>query len=132
MEIQDTLTDVIVADFLQPIIDRLSKQLHRNITLVVKLAMDGAKAQRKIASKGPANFKDLVGEVRIVASDTAISGRYKYNLQCVFPEDAELKGFSGIRLNGAILLDGNAGINDYSGFTYTYNDWNWGKKVRDL
>jgi hypothetical protein len=132
MDVQGTLVDLIVADFLQPTIDRLSEQLHRNITLVVKLVLDGAKVKRQIASKSAANFRDLVGEVRIVASDTAISGRYKYNLQCVLPDEADLEGFSGIRLNGAILLDGDAGKNDYSGFAYTYNEWGWGKKVRDL
>lgn len=132
MGVQDTLTDVVVADFLKPKIDRLSEQLRRNIGLTVKLALGDSKVQRKIFSSKHDAFKELDGEVRIVASDTAIEGRYKYNLQCILHEEPELEGFSGIRLNGAVVIGETQAKNDYSGFMYTYNEWDWGKKVRDL
>lgn len=132
MSVPATIADVIVADFLQPTIERLSAQLSRNIELTVTLAFEGERVQRKICSAQHDARKYLVGEVRIAASDTAIKGRYKYNLQCVLPEEAALEGFSGIRLSGAVVLDGSVAKNDYSGFLYTYNEWDWGKKVRDV
>jgi hypothetical protein len=132
MGVQEILTDAITTDFLQPTIDRLSEQLRRNIALTVKLALDGQRVQRRILSVQRDGFQKLDGEVRIIASNTAVNGRYKYNLQCVLPEQDELEGFSGIRLNGAVFLDGSGPRNDYSGFLYTYNEWGWGKKLRDM
>lgn len=35
-------------------------------------------------------------------------------------------------LNGAVVINGNSESNDYSGFMYTYNEWDWGAKVRNL
>jgi len=132
MRIADVIADVIIADFLKPTVERLGKQLGRNIHLNVILKIDGDLASREIASTHRAGFTDLAGKARISASDTAISDRYKYNLQCIFDEQSDLEGFSGIRLNGAISLKGDRGKNEYSGYLFSYNEWNWGKKLRDF
>lgn len=124
--------EVIVFDFLLPTIERLSEQLQRNIRLILKVALDGDTTECRISSPEQTGFEFLDGEARVLASDTAIAGRYKYHLQCIFPEQSDLEGFSGIRLNGAVVINGNSQKNDYSGFMYTYNEWDWGAKVRSL
>ncbi|WP_138983974.1 hypothetical protein [Sphingomonas elodea] len=124
--------DVIASDFLQPTIERLSQQLMRNISLRLKVVLDGDATECRIFSSEKAELEYLEGEVRVLASDTAIAGRYKYHLQCIFSEQSDLEGFSGIRLNGAVVIEGNSGNNYYSGFMYTYNEWDWGAKIRSL
>ncbi|WP_156404964.1 hypothetical protein [Sphingomonas sp. Root241] len=124
--------EVIASDFLQPTVERLGQQLRRNIKLRLKVALDGESTECRISSSEQEGFEILDGETRVLASDTAIAGRYKYHLQCIFPEQSDLEGFSGIRLNGAVVINGNCESNDYSGFMYTYNEWDWGAKVRDL
>lgn len=124
--------EIVASDFLVPTIERLSEQLQKNIRLRFKVVLDGDAIECRISSPEQTGFAFLEGEARVLASDTAIAGRYKYHLQCIFPEQNDLEGFSGIRLNGAIVIDGNSGINEYSGFIYTYNEWDWGAKVRSL
>jgi hypothetical protein len=128
----EVLAEIITVDFLRPSIERLGEQLRRNIGLKVKLVLDKETIQREIFSTMRDDFQSINGEVRVLASDTAIRGRYKYYLQCLFPEQEGLDGFSGIRLNGAVVVDGSVKANEYSGFLYTYNEWSWGKKVRDM
>lgn len=124
--------EVITSDFLLPTIERLSQQLQRNIRLKLKVVLDGEATECRISSSGQAGLESLDGEARVLASDTAIVGRYKYHLQCIFSEVSDLEGFSGIRLNGAVVINADSENNDYSGFMYTYNEWNWGAKVRSL
>jgi hypothetical protein len=124
--------EVIASDFLQPTVERLGGQLRRNISLRLKVALDGETTECQIFSSEREGFERLDGEARVLASDTAIAGRYKYHLQCIFHEQDDLEGFSGIRLNGAVVICGDSEGNDYSGFIYTYNEWNWGAKVRNL
>ncbi|MCB5426410.1 hypothetical protein H0274_14190 [Altererythrobacter sp. CC-YST694] len=124
--------EVIASDFLLPTIERLSQQLRRNIRLRLKVVLDGDATESRISSPEQAGFGSLDGEVRVLASDTAVAGRYKYHLQCIFSEQSDLEGFSGIRLNGAVVIRGNYENNDYSGFMYTYNEWDWGAKVRNF
>lgn len=132
MGIANVITDTIIADFLGPTIERLGKQLGRNIHLDVGLKVDEDVVRRQVISTPRAGFDDLAGEVRIVASDTAIADRYKYHLQCIFEEQPNLEGFSGIRMNGAIRINDADSENDYSGFLYSYNEWDWGKKLRNF
>jgi hypothetical protein len=132
MATANDISEVIASDFLQPTVERLSQQLRRNIRLRLKITLDGNVAECRIFSSQQEGFETLDGETRVLASDTAIAGRYKYHLQCIFPEQSGLEGFSGIRLNGAVVINGNSESNDYSGFMYTYNEWDWGAKVRNL
>ena len=132
MATANDISEVIVSDFLQPTVERLSQQLRRNIKLKLKVVLHGETAERRISSSNQEGFETLDGETRVLASDTSIAGRYKYYMQCIFPEQGDLEGFSGIRLNGAIVINGNSESNDYSGFVYTYNEWDWGAKVRNL
>lgn len=132
MATPNDIGEVIASDFLQPAIERLSQQLHRNIKLRIKVVLDGETAESCICSSKRDGFEMLDGETRVLASDTAIAGRYKYSLQCIFSEQSELEGFSGIRMNGAVLINGSYRSNEYSGFIYTYNEWDWGSRVRNL
>ena len=132
MTTANDIGDVIASDFLQPTVERLGQQLGRNIRLRLKVVLDSETTECRILSSEREGFETLDGEARVLASDTAIADRYKYHLQCIFPEESNLKGFSGIRLNGAVVVNGNSESNDYSGFIYTYNEWEWGAKVRNL
>jgi len=132
MTVTEVIADAIITDFLQPTIERLGEQLRRNIEVSLKIAFGNESLERHIISSKRDHFDNLVGEVRVLTADTAISGRYKYDLQCLFPQQDDLKGFSGLRLNGAVVTDGAISENKYSGFIYTYNEWLWGKKFRDL
>lgn len=124
--------EVIGSSFLRPTIERISRQIRRNIRLRLKVVLDGNTTECEIFSSEQNGFEALDGEARVLAADTAIAGRYKYHLQCIFPEQSDLEGFSGIRLNGAVMINENSENNDYSGFIYTYNEWDWGAKVRNL
>lgn len=124
--------EVIASDFLLPTVERLSEQLQKNIRLGLKVVLDEDTKEFEISSSEQTNFEYLHGEVRVLASDTAISGRYKYHLQCIFSKQSDLEGFSGIRMNGAIVIKENYKENNYSGFVYTYNKWDWGAKFRNL
>lgn len=128
----EIIVDVIADDFLVPTIDRLSRQLNRNIFLDVSLRFLEKKAYRKLEVSKKTDQPDLHGNVRVVASDTAVQGRFKYDLQCIFPESDGLEDFSGIRLNGAVVINKTSAENKYDGFAYTYNQRDWGKKLRDF
>ena len=130
MTTAQALLNAITDDFLYPTMRRLSEQLNRNITLDVALKFDEIVARRKITIENNNNFQYLEGEVRILSSDTAVKDRYKYELQCIFPESEGLDDFSGLRLMGAIIMGVDMPKNDYSGFAYTYNVREWGKKFR--
>ena len=124
--------EVIGSGFLRPISERISRQVRRNIRLRLKVVLDGNATECEFFSSEQNGFETLDGEARVLVADTAIAGRYKYHLQCIFPEPNDLEGFSGIRLNGAVVINENSENNDYSGFIYTYNEWDWGAKVRNL
>ncbi len=132
MAVTEVIVDAIIDDFLQPTIERLGEQLRRNIELSLKLALGNESVQRHIISSRRDHFDNIIGEVRVLAADTAIAGRYKYDLQCLLPRQDDLEGFSGLRLSGAVVVGGTIPENKYYGFIYTYNEWNWGKKFRDL
>ncbi len=126
----DKISKIIASDFIAPTIERLSKQLGKNIELKLKVALDSDMVESEILSLPKIGLERIFGEARVLVSNTAIAGRYKYHLQCIFPERSDLEGFSGIRLNGALMIEGDREQNDYSGFMYTYNEWDWGAKVR--
>ena len=130
MDTEALLLNAIASDFLQPTADRLADQLHRRIELVVSLKLDAKSCERTVVA-GTLERPSLCGAVRIRASDTAIPDRYKYDLQCILPDDG-LDGFSGMRLKGAVRLTPIHAINEYPGFTYNYNCWEWSAKLRDF
>ena len=130
MSLGDVVLTAIVADFLQPTMDRLAQQLERRIDLEICLKLPPDSLMCSIYAGGT-ELTPLGGVARISASESAVPNRYKYNLQCIF-QDGGLDGFSGLRLKGAVVVSSEGGENDYSGFAYTYNEWSWSAKLRDF
>ncbi len=126
------LIEAILTTFLRPTVDRLSEQTSRAIGLDIKLKVDGEIAERRLISTLAGDLAALSGEVRIVASDTAVSDRYKYVLHCIFEHDEALAGLSGFERRGAVTLRNAAAADGDTGFSYTYNDWSWRPKLRDF
>lgn len=130
MSLGNVVLTAIEVDFLQPTMDRLAGQLERRIDVEVCVKLSLESLTRSICA-GETGSKPLGGVARIVASESAVPNRYKYDLQCIFHDDG-LDGFSGLRLKGAVIVSPQGGENDYSGFAYTYNEWSWSAKLRDF
>lgn len=132
MKFAEMYLDAIIEDFVLPTIERLSDQLKRNILLDVCISLSDNRVVRHISTRKKEKMEDLHGEMRIVALETFIENRIKYELQCIFPETNGLEDFSGIRLNGSVSIVEGKYLNKYNGFAYTYNSREWGKKFRDF
>jgi hypothetical protein len=132
MSIAALVADAIADDFVRPTIDRLSRQLKISFYLNVNLFYENELTNLRICSNCKKYVDDINGEVRIVVSDTAIEGRYKYKMQCVFSEDEKLGGFSGFKTRGAVFIVETDAKNDNYGFVYVHNDRKWSRGLEDV